>query len=326
MARVGSHRVSAGPRVSFVIPTFNEAGTIGAVIESIHRAVGDRFPFEITVVDNGSQDETVAIARTLRANVMADPTRTVAGLRNMGAAVSAGQIYVFLDGDVLLTAEWGEHIGEVLALLAHDSAIVTGSTCGVSGTGSWIEEYWFKPLLARPSAYINSGHLVVGRQLFEALGGFDESLKSGEDYDFSQRARLTGARIVNDPRLAVVHEGYPKTLAGFIRREIWHGQGDFRSLRGVLTSKVALASIGLAGLHLALLAVILSGWGGFRLAVALIVAIGAICIGVALARYRRPILTVLVNAYLYYWYFIARALSPLSLLIRQRRRWRSSPA
>jgi len=318
--------VSAVARVSFIIPTFNEAGSIAAVIESIHHAVQDRFPLEVTVVDNGSKDATVEVARGLGVRVISDPAGTVAGLRNKGAAVSAGEVYVFLDGDVLLTDEWSRHILEVLTLLARDPEIVTGSTCGISTTGNWIEEYWFKPLLARQSAYINSGHLVVSRRLFEAIGGFDEKLKSGEDYDFSQRARAAGARIINDPRLAVVHEGYPKTLVGFVRREIWHGQGDFHSLRSVMASKVALASIGFLGLHLALLGVILTGWGGLRLAAALVIAIAALCLGVSLARYRRPIWAVLVNGYLYYWYFLARGLSPLSLLGRPRRGWRSSPA
>jgi glycosyltransferase involved in cell wall biosynthesis len=312
-------------KVSFVIPTFNEERNIGPVIDAIRRHSAGRFDSEIIVVDNGSADGTAATARARNVQVLVKPGVTVAALRNAGAAVASGEVFVFLDGDVYLTEGWGAHISQVLASLRANPDIVTGSRCGVGSPESWIEKSWFKPLLGETPNYINSGHLVTTRVLFDRLHGFDGRLQTGEDYDLSVRARHLGASIVNDPALEVIHEGYPKTLRQFIRRELWHGQGSFPSFSAIWTSKIAPLTVAFLLLHVALVAALLAGRDALPATGLAALAILGVCGLASFAKYRRPFTTVCVNCYLYYWYFFARSLSLVSVLAGRRVPPPSSP-
>ena len=184
--------------------------------------------------------------------MLVDDKATVGGLRNRAAQKAMGDVLIFLDADILLTEAWGRHIVGVYHGLMEDVWQVTGSRCGISGTAGWIERFWFRPLLDKKVKYINSGHLITTPELFRHLGGFDERLESGEDYAFGKSAADAKATITNNPLLAVIHEGYPKTLREFIKREIWHGRGECKSIRTIKTSNVAIAAILFMGLHVAL--------------------------------------------------------------------------
>lgn len=299
--------------ISFVIPARNEAEHIGTVIDSIQRFGGPAVR-DIVVVDNGSTDDTPALARAHGAEVFRCPGVTVAELRNRGAARTTGDILVFLDGDVLLTEGWRNALPDALADLQAHPDTVTGSRCGISLKNNWIELTWFKPLLREQPNYINSGHLITTRRLFERVQGFDARLETGEDSDFSQRARALGARIVNNPALEVIHEGYPKTLGRFIRREMWHGRGNFQSLRQIGKSKIAPMTILFLALHISAAASLYSHWDVPRVPLLAGAGIVALCGLASLQKYRRPLRTVLVNSYLYYWYFFARSLALLGVL------------
>jgi hypothetical protein len=130
------------------------------------------------------------------------------------------------------------------------------------------------------------------------------------------RAQALGGRIFDDTALRVIHEGYPKTLREFMRRETWHGVGDCRTLRIFLASKVAM--IGAVLLHVQLLGVLLSIALRSVLFAACAVA-GSLLISAAAAfvRYRRaPLLSRAIDTFLYYAYFNARGLSPYAALLR----------
>lgn len=311
---VGLASTSSPVSLAFVIPARNEAEHIGAVIDSIHK-FANISDYEIVVVDNGSIDDTPGIARTKGAKVIICPGVTVAELRNLGVAQTSGKVLIFLDGDVLLTERWRDALPRVLADLLQHPNTVTGSRCGISQHGSWIERTWFMPLLTERPNYINSGHLLTSRELFLQLHGFNQNLETGEDSDFSHRARTLGARIINNPDLKVIHEGYPKTLSKFIRREMWHGRGNFQSLRLLARSKIASMTLLFILLHGVLLFGIIIGLVSFTSMLLAGVAIVGLCILASYIKYRRPALTVLLNTYLYYWYFLARSLAAIQIFV-----------
>lgn len=303
---------SAAMRVSFVIPARNEERYIGEALGSIHSFAPDPQQVEIVVVDNGSTDRTVELARAGGAQVLVHPGGTVGSLRNVGVARTSGEVVVFLDADVLLTPAWQQRIDTALSEFVRTPDIVTGSRCGISREASWIERVWFKPLLAERANYINSGHLITSRALFDRLGGFDTSRETGEDSDFSNRARALGAAIVNDPALKVIHEGYPKKVSQFFRRERWHGQGNFQSWRTVLGSRIAPLTVAFLTCHLALVAALAVGSAGGAAACAAIVA--TICLTSAFAKYRSTGASIPAATYLYYWYYAARSLALVDVL------------
>lgn len=298
--------------ISFVIPTFNEEYYLPKVLNSIKEYMPDKLSFEVVVADNGSSDETVSIAEKLGAKVLVDRNATVAKLRNIAVNETSGEVLVFLDADISLNEQWGVNISDVYKSILADSNIITGSRCGIPANPSWIERIWFQPLVDKPSKYINSGHLITSRTLFDQLGGFNSSLVTGEDYAFGVSAQALNATIVNNALLRTVHHGYPKTIRQFVRREIWHGRGDCDSVKSVIASKVALTSFLFVMFHFILLV------GLFALSkVVTIFAVFIIvlmCVGSAVYRYKvQTIKSLLLVSLLFYLYYFSRFLSCVSV-------------
>ena len=297
---------------SIIIPTYNEEKNIVRTLDAIKVNVPSKYDYEVIVVDHGSTDQTVNLSRANNAKVYIHPEGTIGGLRNYGVKQSCGDILVFLDADVLLTANWGKHIGDVENELSEGKRILTGSWYSVPEDSKWIEKYWFSPLQHGGNTHINSGHLIITRKLFDELGGFDEKLETGEDYDISMRAKAAGLHIIDDINLKVIHKGYPKSLVTFVKREYWHGKGDAESFKRFISSKVSVIGLLFVVLHVSLFVAIYTSH--YCLAAALAVSIIIIALGVSYIKYRKATLsTILMNSLLYYCYFWARGASVLSL-------------
>jgi hypothetical protein len=96
-------QATAHPRVSVVIPAYNNGAYLREAIASVHRQT---FPvYEIIVVDDGSTDDTAALAETLGAHVIRQANAGPAVARNTGIHAAAGEWIAFLDADDL----WMEH-------------------------------------------------------------------------------------------------------------------------------------------------------------------------------------------------------------------------
>jgi glycosyltransferase involved in cell wall biosynthesis len=294
--------------ISFIIPAFNEEKFLPETLASIHAFAGTRRRYEIIVVDNGSTDNTVARAHEHGAIAHVVTGGTVGALRNYGAGRASGSLLVFLDADVVLTEYWSANIESTLEELDADPLVITGSACGIPPDAGWLERNWFGPWRTGRSSHINSGHMVLTRSLFERLGGFDEQLHTGEDYEFSLRAQRAGAQLESNPQLAVIHNGYPKTLKAFIKREVWHGQSDFVTLKAIMRSGIAIAVLVFLALH----AIAITGLaaGAWRIAVPAAGAIILMCIAMSVRQYRNEPATVIIsNTVIYYLYFVARSMA-----------------
>lgn len=309
--------------ISFIIPAYNEAKNIENVVHSIKRYTPGMCRYEVLVVDHGSEDDTASLAKACGARVLVHPEGTIAGLRNFGVSNSAGTILVFLDADIRLTRGWELNIEKVVSSLSAGERLLTGSWYSVPDNPNWLEKFRFKPLERGDNSHINSGHLIIARELFDDIGGFDGVLETGEDYDISIRAKNAGIRLKDDVSLRVIHEGYPKSLLEFMKREFWHGKGDALSLACFFQSKVAVVSLVFVTLHVALL--LFAFVGNEKAAYAVLTGIAGISAGMAYLKYKtEPVLAILVNSFIYYVYFWARGLSVLSLpgFRRMRKRMR----
>jgi GT2 family glycosyltransferase len=291
--------------IAFVLPALNEEKYLPETLESIRRLLKGRISYELVVVDNGSTDGTVQLAQQHGAATFILHGVTVGAMRNHGARHSFAPVLVFLDADVVLTTEWAANIEMTLRKLRAEPMTITGSACGVPGNAKWLERNWFGPWRTGRTSHMNSGHMIIARTVFEDIGGFDERLKTGEDYEFSLRAQNAGVKLVSNPQLAVVHNGYPKTLGAFMRREAWHGRSDFDSVRTILQSKIAIAVLVFSFLHVALFAALVVG--SITVAAGALGGIISICVAAAFRQYRHenPVV-VLSNSAIYYVYFAAR--------------------
>lgn len=232
------------PLLSFIIPAFNEENNIGETIETIiFGSKNSNFQFEIIVIDNGSSDKTVEICSSYKniLKIFPSVTGTIAALRNFGVKKSKGDILIFIDADVSLPASWFSIFEDKMDYIIKNK-LITGSKCISDGT-DYLSQGWFSLIKGDKVKYINSGHMIMSFNTFNAIGGFDERLVTSEDVDICERARAIFFDVVNDNDLVALHRGYPKTAYQFIRREAWHGIQDVSSLKGFVLSKTALLSI-----------------------------------------------------------------------------------
>lgn len=288
-------------RVSVVIPALNEAAHIGQCIDRIREAMAAWTP-EIIVVDNGSSDQTPDIALH-RGVVVLSSTGTISTLRNIGVAHSSGDVVAFIDADVMLRPGYGDGFRQALEVLDREPRAVVGAVYDLPDCPSWVQRVWSDPR-GRSLNHVPAGNMIVTRRFFKELGGFDVGLPTGEDHDLCARAWPAGGRVIQLPALHTGHEGYPRTVRAFIRREAWCGTGDWVSLAAVRSSRVAHATFVFVALHLILVV------GIIRPAFAVIGIIGIIsllALMVATKNRHAPIRRKLSLAALWYCYYLGRS-------------------
>ena len=91
---------------SVIIPTLNEERHVGALLSDV--ASQTRMPDEVLVVDAGSEDDTVAVARRFGFVRLLDGERPVARGRNLGGRSARGDVLIFLDTDTRLPERFFE--------------------------------------------------------------------------------------------------------------------------------------------------------------------------------------------------------------------------
>ncbi|MCF6236500.1 MAG: glycosyltransferase [Gammaproteobacteria bacterium] len=242
-----------GATLSIIIPAYNESKHIENLLVSIRECFeGFSLDYETIVVNNGSTDATKAIALKYQCTVLDIERSSISYARNYGVLHSSGKVIAFIDADVRLTKIWVKECLKKLNTIEHES-IVLGARYIVRENPSWIEINWFKPLSTKIVDYINGGNLVLSRVMFEKIGGFDQTLETGEDYEFSMRAKAKGINVIVNKKLKAIHDGYPSTIKAFFKREAWHGKGDFSSFMAFKASNVAKIALLFGCLHIFLL-------------------------------------------------------------------------
>lgn len=232
--------------LSIVVPAFNEEAYIRNTIERLFTTIGNAIRFEVIVVDNASTDNTPDILKSIpNVTVITLPVKqTVSAARNVGWKKAQFPLVAFIDGDMLITKTWLEALLEAQLDLIQNPLQITGCRVSLSEEPSWLEDVWFGNINPARTGqrYINSGNLLTTKSVIEAINGFDESLITGEDVDFCRRATENGATLNINYGFVAHHEGYPKTIKRFFKRERWHGIGDVKSFATFLKSRVAIFS------------------------------------------------------------------------------------
>ncbi len=299
-------------RLSFILPCYNESNFIADVLASITKGVdylGDKA--EIIVVDNGSTDNTSEIAASFDVKLISISKSMISYARNLGASQAYGDIFCFIDGDTVLTRQWFLEMNRFLELTEPGALVLTGSSSDIPDHPNWIEKSWFSNLGSKN--YIRGGNLICAKSAFEVIGGFDEKLETGEDYEFCVRAVSKGIHLDINDNFRAIHLGYPQTLRAFVKREIWHGKGDAQSIRRFFSSKISIVSIVYAAILVqALIAFFDTGLMSGLPSLILLVIFNFIL------TFKRTkfigIWCFTCNAYLNFFYFLSRSISPLMVI------------
>jgi glycosyltransferase involved in cell wall biosynthesis len=218
---------SAAVSISIIIPALNEERMIGRCLASLVKLAFARDRFEVLVVDNGSRDRTLEIAESfqdrLNVRVLQKTNVRISALRNLGARAAAGTILAFLDADCLAPEDWLDRIFE---LARADGAGVLGAHYLLPENSTWVGRTWHRYQEAPKSgeiSHVPAGDLIMRREDFLRLGGFDETIQTNEDYELCERARKAGMQVRAFPRIGVVHLGTAQSLRVFFRKQAWHG-------------------------------------------------------------------------------------------------------
>lgn len=206
--------------VSFIIPVLNGEKFIKQCIDNIIQDM--HVDDEIIVVDNGSTDNTLQIVKQYKQiEILKFPGLTISALRNRGANIAKGDILAFIDSDCVLCDGWRKSVDLVMK---NRKISATGSRYDIPQFAKWIEKAWYSKRRKKPSNvnYINSGNLVVRKEVFVAVGGFNEKLITDEDCDIGMRLKYSGYCLTEAPHVRVIHLGNPKTLREFYKKEKWH--------------------------------------------------------------------------------------------------------
>jgi glycosyltransferase involved in cell wall biosynthesis len=217
------------PVASVIIPVLNGEATIGTLLAALKNQAGAG-SFEIIVVDNGSTDRTVEIARASGATVLHQPVRGPSAARNLGLQHARTEILAFADSDTIPSRRW---LAALLAAFADpDVIIATGPILGwkpataaerYSGARA---AYTRKNTVEHPRhPYAVGMHLAVRRASALAIGGWDESMTSGEDVDFSFRLRLRFGNTIRFVEQAVLFHQHRCSDEALWRQARWHGAG-----------------------------------------------------------------------------------------------------
>ncbi|MFZ0429316.1 MAG: glycosyltransferase [Acidobacteriota bacterium] len=280
------------PEFSVIIPVRDEAATLGACLEALEHQTVARSRFEIVVVDDGSTDGSVRVARDAR------PDRLIrlsgegaAAARNRGFEAATAPVLLFLDADCVPDADW---IERMLAPLAEPEI---GGSVGrfVSNQTGWVSRMIQLELDLRYARmdrfrdidFVNTATCAFRRDVLPRPP-FDETFGKLEDLELSFRLAGQGVRMryVAD---AVVHHRHPHSLLSYVRRRFQYGRYSALLYRRYSSKIVADSStpptrrLQLVFLGLAAPALLLKWWAGLLL-LALSLLCSASTVSAALGR------------------------------------------
>ena len=196
------------PQISVIIPTLNEAHTIRNTLESTHNIPG----VEILVVDGGSADNTVHIARTYNVQIFHSlPGR--ACQMNKGASVANGQLLVFLHADTLLPKGFEQHVRSLVSRPEFVAGAFQLSIDSASHSLRIIEKIanWRSRHLQIP---YGDQAIFMEKKRFLDMGGFP-NLPIMEDLEFVRQLRSQGQMVIAP--ISVITSGRRWKRLGILR-------------------------------------------------------------------------------------------------------------
>ena len=236
------------PKVSIVVPCYNEQSTILSMLTAFRAQTFPRAEMEVLIADGMSTDGTrAAIAAfqkeypDLEVHVVENTRRTIPSGVNRAMEAARGEIIIRFDGHA---RPYSDYVANCIA--AHQAGL--GDNVGgvweiCPGANTWIANSIAiaaaHPLGVGDALYRHAKHAAevdtvpfgsFRRTLIERVGFFDESLLTNEDYEFNARIRKAGGRIWLDPSIRSVYFARA-TLLELIRQYWRYGFWKWRMLR-----------------------------------------------------------------------------------------------
>lgn len=222
------------PFVSIVIPTYNRPQMLNLCLESIVRLDYPTEKFEIIVVDDASP-EPPNLNWAPKARLISLVVNSGQGAaRNLAVREASGEVIAFLDDDCLADQQW---LRTLVPCFQDPNVAVVGGSVEAAELNNALARYEQiqSPLFmgavqrkvrkASALSYLPTCNLLIRKADFLAVGGFDESMRVGEDVDLCWRVLAIGADIYYLPGGRVYHH-HRASLLPFLRRRFSYGQSE----------------------------------------------------------------------------------------------------
>jgi glycosyltransferase involved in cell wall biosynthesis len=209
------------PLVSIIVPTLNEEHHITSCLQSI--ASQSYKNIEVIVVDQSSTDKTHAIALSMGATVISRPTPTFysppSASRNVGAQHAKGDVLYHLDADMVPHESLIQEAVNMFAANHHLVALAVHEN-------DITDSFWTRCKAFERRCYWHNKNLqaarIVRTDIFKSVGGYDESIESGEDFYIDQQYKAKGQTAICNHTVA--HDLTGLTFKRMLQKKYSYGK------------------------------------------------------------------------------------------------------
>jgi glycosyltransferase involved in cell wall biosynthesis len=226
---------------SIIVPTYGRPESLAGLMSSLACLEYPSSQFEVIVVDDGGKVPVQGVISdfTGRLNTLLirQPNGGPGAARNRGAQEAKGRFLVFTDDDCRPERFWLRALSDVLSeseLVVCGGRAVNGLPGNIySEATQLLADYLLEHYspVETYGGFFPSNNLALSKAVFWEAGGFDPSLRFGEDRDFCCRCAALGYSFIvaHD---AIVHHAHALTLRSFLRLHYCYGGGTFRVRKG----------------------------------------------------------------------------------------------
>ncbi|MBS7634297.1 glycosyltransferase [Candidatus Bathyarchaeota archaeon] len=230
------------PFVSVIVPAFNSEATIKDLLESLMLLDYGKENLEIIIVDGGSTDRTVEIAKIYPVQIIVESRRGINVARNAGVKSSKGEILVFTDSDCVVPKDWVRKIVEDF----RDQSVGCLGGSALRYEDNFLSRYAdisVVPVLRRFRKreildsvklllrYPAGCNMAFRREAMEKAGLFNEKIHYGFDEDdLAERVCKLGYKMLLDPEVIVWHK-HRRSLLNLLKQFFNYGKGGALLIR-----------------------------------------------------------------------------------------------
>lgn len=218
--------------ISVIVPVLNAGSYINDCVSSLINQDFPRDQYEIIIVDNGSNDDTINRLTEYGKyiTVLHEPKKGSYIARNTGINICKGDIIAFTDSDCIADKNWLKEL--YIMFTSKDIGCVVGSVRPHPGK-SLVEIYSRNKDILSQQTVLYSNYLPYGqtanvafrKEVFSKIGNFDEKLGSGGDADISWRMQIkTTYKLVYNPESIIEHH-HRTTFNGLFKQQFRYGFG-----------------------------------------------------------------------------------------------------
>jgi len=211
------------PLFTVIVPVFNDWEVLRHCLAALEVQSLPKDEFEVIVINNRPEPElpeSMVLPQNVR--LMHQPVPGSYAARNLGASAASGSILAFTDADCIPDPRWLEHARALFQ--DGDCDLIAGRVDifrqphGSKTVYAYEKKYLFRQDENAEKGESVTANLFVKRHLFEAAGGFDASIKSMGDLEFTRRCTGAGSRMLYGEKVSIRHPARTSVLL-FLKRK-----------------------------------------------------------------------------------------------------------